>query len=320
MSTSGDSWDIYNIAYGIDGPVALFEATGKTQYLDQALVYVQNIISKAVVSSSLPGSTYKDSYLSWGAYTHPTVTDGNEYPLFESYGWRYVTEMLRAIRQNPTVYANSTYRAKYDSILAFTKQNIFNKWFARGANSHIYRSRTHMASHWGLISLNLWMLTDDATEKAKYKTIVDNINLHLPNYASSLRQQMVASPLSPGGYFWSDVWGSTAAPGQDVSHGNAVITYVIAARTAGIEWTAADMDAFSNILLNVVWKPNGSGGYTYPYYLDGSGTGNGWFSDGFIKLGRYNVQVQKRVEAHTVGRGIQLYGHGALNAKILNGQ
>ncbi len=320
LSTSGNSWKYYNLAYGIDGLTAMFEATGNTKYLDRALLYIHNVIASAVPSSSLPNSQFKDGYLGWGAWDHPYDTSlvGGEYPLTESYCFRYVTKLLRVMRNNPAVYADPGYRKTYDDVLAFTKKNIFEKWATRGSEN-LYRSRTHMASHWAFIAADLWVLSSDPAERATYRTVVDNVNLHLPNYSSSLRQQMKPAAGDPGAYFWSDVWGSSAAPGQDVSHGNNVIAYIVEAHDLGIEWTDADVHALSKTLLDHIWIST-STGYQYGQYVDGSGAGNGWFNDGFCKLGRYDVAVQKRLESHPVGQGMQLYGNAALNAKILNGR
>jgi hypothetical protein len=319
LSTSRNSWRYYNLGYGIDGLTAMFEATGNTKYLDRALLYVRNVIGSAVPSSSLPNSQFKDGYLGWGAWDHPTDPSiaGGEYPLYESYCFRYVTRLLRAMRNHAGVYADPAYRKTYDDVLSFTKVNVFDKWSKRGS-ANLYRARTHMAAHWAYIAADLWTLTADAVERAKYRAVVDNINLHLPNYPSSLRQQLKPASGDPAAYFWSDVWGSTSAPGQDVSHGNAVVAYILEAHALGIEWTATDVRALARTLLRV-WVPT-STGYRYAQYVDGSGTGNGWFNDGFCKLGRHDAAIQKRLETHSVGRGMQLYGNAALNAKILNGR
>lgn len=318
LSTSRNSWKYYNLAYGMDGVSAMFEATGNTRYLDRALVYVRNVIGSAVPSSSLPASQFKDGYLGWGAWDHPYDTSlvGGEYPLTESYYFRYVTKLLRAMRNNPAVYADPAYRKTYDEVLAFTKVHIFEKWSKRGS-SNLYRSRTHMAAHWAFIAADLWALTADPVERAKYRTVFDNVNLHLPNYPSSLRQQMKPAAGDPAAYTWSDIWGGTSP--QDVSHGNNVIAYIVEAHDLGIEWTATDIRALSRTLLNHIWVPT-STGYRYGLNVDGSGTGNGWFNDGFCKLGRYDAAIQKRLETHPVGRGMQFYGNAALNAKILNGR
>lgn len=311
-SKSLDSYQFYNLGYGIDGNTAMYRASGKTQYLDRALLYINNVVNNARVSSSLSTSRFKDSYLGWTS--QEAGTRGQEVPLWESYCWRYVTRTLRVIRETPELYNNPTYRTQYDRLLAFTEKNIFEKWYKRSANSYIYRGRTHMAAHWAFIALDLARMTNDPVKKAMYTTVVDSINKRLPNASSSLRQQMKPNPMNSAAYFWSDVWGSSARPGQDQPHGNGVMAFIVESHDAGVEWTDADMRKFVTTLNNVLWPSLGK----YANYLDGSGTGGGWFSDGFMKLGRYDANLQRRLENHTVGRTVQFYGNGALNARLLS--
>jgi hypothetical protein len=146
--------------------------------------------------------------------------------------------------------------------------------------------------------------------------VYSKINRGLPNYGSSLRGQLLPHPLDKSAYFWSSEWGSKDLPGQDVSHGNNMLAYVVEAHDLDLEFTKEDIAAFSALLLNVLWKPEGAGD-RFAAFVDGSGKGNGWFNDGFIKLGRYNAEIQKRLESHSVGRGVQFYGNGALNAHRL---
>jgi hypothetical protein len=311
-STSLDSWQFYNLAYGIDGNTAMYRATGKTQYLDRALLYVNNMVRNAKASSSLPRSQFKDGYMGWASARSDTL--GQEVPLFESYCWRYVTRMLRVIRETPALYNNATYRAQYDRLLAFSEKHMFEKWYRRGATRHIYRVNTHMTSHWAYIAMDLALMTNDATKKATYLSVFNNINRKLPNYSSSLRQQMRTSPVNSAAYFWSASWGSSSRPGQDVAHGNGVLAFIVEARDAGMEWTDRDIRAFSATLGSVIWPSAGR----YANYVDGSGRGTGWFNDGFMKLGRYNATLQRRLETHSVGNNTQFYGNGALNARLLS--
>ncbi|MGZ3460005.1 MAG: hypothetical protein ACXU86_16045 [Archangium sp.] len=306
-SKSLDSYQFYNLGYGIDANTAMYRATGKTQYLDRSLLYINNMVNNAKVSSSLSTSGFRDSYLGW-------LSSGQEVPLWESYCWRYVTRTLRVIRETPELYSNPTYRAQYDRLLAFTERNIFEKWYKRGANSYIYRSRTHMASHWAYIAMDLSRMTTDSAKKALYLTVVNTINRKLPNYNSSLRQQLHPNPKNSAAYFWSDVWGSSAKPGQDAPHGNGVLAYIVEAHDAGVEWTDDDIHKFVATLNTVLWPAAGK----YANYVDGSGAGNGWFTDGLIKLGRYDANLQRRIESHTIGRSVQFYGNGALNARLLS--
>jgi len=315
-SRSVNSWQFYNLAYGIDGNLAFFEATGKKKYLDRALTYAENCVASAQPSRSLPASQYKDDYLAWPAMNHPLDRSirGGEYPLYESYCWRYVTRLLRVIRQTPAIWADEDYRRRYAAVLDFTEKHIFDKWWSRGQN-HIYRSRTHMAAHWAYMGLELSLLTDEADRKRRCIDVYSKINRGMPN-GSSLRGQLQPHQVDKSAYFWSSEWKSKDPPGQDVSHGNNMLAYVVEAHDLGVEFTKEDIAAFSALLLNVLWKPAEAGG-NYAAFVDGSGKGNGWFNDGFMKLGRYNAEIQKRLETHSVGRGVQFYGNGALNARRL---
>ncbi|MGH3883139.1 MAG: hypothetical protein ACRDRC_07025 [Pseudonocardiaceae bacterium] len=64
-SESADSWDYYQLAYGIDAYTAMYQATGETRYLDTALELITNMVSDARPSSSIETSQYRDRYLGW---------------------------------------------------------------------------------------------------------------------------------------------------------------------------------------------------------------------------------------------------------------
>jgi hypothetical protein len=310
-SSQSDSWPYYDLAYGVDDVVAMYLATGKTHYLDQALLWTNNVVARAKPSSTLGGNAFGDSYLGW--ISNQNGSQNEEVPLYESYLWRYVTRMLLVIKQTPALYNNSTYRTQYDKLLAFTEANIWDKWYTRGVNDYIYRDYTHLASHWAFIAMDLTQMTTNATRLAQEQTVFDNMNYHLPMYNNtSLHGQMITSPVNSGAYFWDWAWGSFARPGSDVSHGNAVLAYIVEAHDLGLGgWTDADIQKFVVTFNKVVWPVDGG---PYPAYVDGSGTDNGWFIDGWMKLGRYDAHLQQRLETHDVGISD---GNGALNAKRL---
>ncbi|MDB6163824.1 MAG: hypothetical protein JWL98_1256 [Xanthomonadaceae bacterium] len=308
-SRSRDSRDFYTLAYAIDAFTAMYEATGLTEYLDRALAYVDGMISSARPSVSLPSSSFHDGYLGW--VSQQQGTDHDEVPLYESYAWRYVSRMLRGIREGP-LHADPDYRAHYEQLLRFTEINIFEKWYTRGANNFIYRNRTHMASHWAYIAHELVILTSDEQRRARYRTVAENIDHHLPNYDSSLRGQLRASENDPDAYWWSDVWGEIIGPGQDIAHGNGVVSYIVEAHDSGGGWTDTDMARFCQTLTTLVIGSNGE----YPEYVDGSGSGNGWLADGFVKLGRYDERVQLKLQDYGV-QNAQFYSAMAVNARIL---
>ncbi len=152
------------------------------------------------------------------------------------------------------------------------------------------------------------MVTADPARKARYLEVAGTID-------KQLRGQLRRNPVEPTAYFWSDLWGSARRPGQDVSHGNGVMAYVVEARARGRAWTDADMAAFGALLTKVIWP----GGQTYQGYVDGSGSDNGWFSDGFVKLGRFDPAVQHRLDDNRVVND-QFAANMALNARLLSGR
>lgn len=305
LSRSADSRDHYDLAYDVDSCVAMFRATDQRRYLDRALTFTENVVASARPSSSLPDSGFRDRYRGWAS--RKSGEDGDEVPLYESYFWRYATSLLTAMHDNPRVARDRGYRARYDRLLAFAEVDVFEKWFSRGADDTIYRERTHMAAHWALIALNLSRLTGDAGRRARYTTVADRID-------ARLRGQLRRNPADATAYFWSDVWGSTRRPGQDAGHGNGVVAYVVEGRDRGRAWTGADMAAFGATLTRVVW-PSGA---TYHAFVDGTGSDNGWFADGWVKLGRYDPAVQLRLEGHQVVND-QFAANMALNARLLRG-
>ena len=299
LATSANSFKHYQLAYAIDGLGAQYEVTGNIDYLGQALLYIREVMTSAVRSSTMEKSSYRDDFMGWGARDHPNPSiDGDEYPLFESYFWRYVARLLRVMKESGITDENPSVKKAYDQVLAFLEVQIFDKWHQRGSQ-HIYRSRTHMASHWAYISLQLTRLTDDASRRSKAAVIVDEIN-------EMLRGKMVSHPEVAGGYFWDSVWDTSSYPGQDVAHGNAVVAYIVEAFELGEGWTLDDIDALSLTFSEVIWRIDDDG-VDYAEFVDGSGEGTGWFSDGFIKLGRFDGTIQKRLESHEVGRSVQFF-------------
>ncbi|BEL08227.1 hypothetical protein Q0Z83_064180 [Actinoplanes sichuanensis] len=299
LSRSKDSRDHYDLAYDVDACTAMYRATGQRRYLDRALIWMENVVAASAPSTSLAKSSFGDRFRGWGSSR--AGGGGDEVPLYESYLWRYGTNLLVAMKD----LTDAGYRARYQRLLAFAEVDVFDKWYTRGPKSYLYRERTHMAAHWALIAMNIAHLTADQTRKARCNTVVDQIS-------TQLRRQLRRNPAEPTAWFWSDVWDSAKRPGQDVGHGNGVVTYVVEARDRNQGWSAADVAAFSSLLTKVIWP----GGTTYHAYVDGTGVDNGWWSDGFVKLGRYDPAVQLRLERHQVVND-QFAANMALNARLL---
>ena len=177
-----------------------------------------------------------------------------------------------------------------------------------------------MAAHWAFIAMNLSVVTQYPDRRTAYRTVFDNINRGMPNHSHALKSQLTNATGNNEAYFWNDVWGSFDHPGSDTAHGNGVIAYVVEAHDLGkrqIEfatWTEADISKFLALFDEIVWPREGAAAN----YVDGTGVGTGWFSDGFVKLGRYDSALQRRLETHGPANA-QFYANGALNASRLLG-
>jgi hypothetical protein len=310
-AASGDSWQQYRLAYSIDALTSAYLATGRTSYVRDGLALLDAVAAGSRPSALIPGSRFHDRYRGWASGLR--ADGGDEVALYESYLWRYGTGLLRVVRQDPALWNRPDLRRAYARLLGIAVHDVFAKWWSRGPDSYIYRERVHLSAHWALIAVNLELLDSSAQRRTRYARVVrEFVEGSVAERRPGLRTQLVASPFDSQAWFWSDVWGSYDLPGQDVSHGNAVIAFAVEAHDLGIEMTDGDIRRFEHTLTARVWPQPGPGAEN----VDGSGTGTGWFSDGFVKLGRYDAALQARLERHQPANG-QYDAALALNAAIL---
>lgn len=243
-----------------------------------------------------------------------------------------VTTLLRTMHAHPDLLARADYQARYDALLTFSRE-LWDGWSSVGLGV-FYRSRTHMASHWARIGMDLFLITGET----KYRVVFDNVS-HGVMFArpSNLREQLKMNPDHPTAYVWSDVWGDTPAESiQDTSHAGAVVSFIHEATLAGMYWSQGDIDALADTLMLVIWEPALQGAYhqnvdgtepttgtfTEPYGLPGKlgGRMHEW-----LHLGRHRPDIQKRIETEYIdparrnihSYGVQIYGIGGLNARTI---
>jgi len=311
-SQTADSFQYYNMSYYVDAFVSMFEATGNTSlYLDKVLTLVNNMINDSQLSSSMPGSQFHDGYRGWITSDEGL---GNEQALDEFFVWRHVTRLLLAMRNNATVFANPTYKSQYDTILAFTEVNIWDKWYARGPNTWMYRSVTHISCHIAIIAVHLRQMTLNTTRQQRCDTIRSNIeSIGLPGYLPDNMRSKITASLGralAGAYSWNSLWNNTSRPGQDVDHGAAVIYFLceMIDYNTGV-WNQTDVDRFQKTLTQLIMPPIAA-------YVDGTGgPSTGWLVDGWVKLGRFSVPAQQALDVWTHALGAQYFGAMCVNAK-----
>lgn len=340
LDGSDGSHAMYRAAYNFfDGLVAMWRASNNTQYLDEALDFVEACMARATVN---PTTQYNDGYLGWRAFTL-----NEEHSLREAFLWRYVTVMLREMWERPALLASSNYQIRYDNILAFTETHIYDKWRVRGGGglTEFYRNRTHMASHWAHIGMNLEMIGTTSTIRTACADIHAKIaETGMSAYGgANLKSQLVYWTSTPGGatgtpiptaLHWTNEWGQTPTSlgwPTDTNHGAAEVGYICEAFDYGQHFTQTEIDGILELTNQHILPTSGSQpptwisfdpGFTPPGY----GTLPPWgnlFTEGFVKLGRYNETLQNKLETYTDtqphGYG-GLQGNGALSAAILAGQ
>lgn len=296
----------YYLGYYIDGLSSMWQATGENYYLDTALSLIKNTINDAVPVGN--------GYLGW-----PTE-DNKEWALWDSYYWRHVATLLKIMHKSPNLRLSGEYQNDYNLLLDFTEKNIWDRYEAKGSSS-FYRSRTHMASHWARIGMEMYIITG----KDKYKEVFDNISFgKIPGRPSNLRNQLFKSAKFPTAYLWDAEWGVKHNSSiQDTSHAGAIISFWVLAYENGMYWNIEDINSLVSTLENIVWVGNDRE-RSFTDLVDGTG---GWDLPGrlheWLPLCRYSQKLQDRLKTHYLDRNFDFYGSqylgiAALNAKILS--
>ena len=320
---SVDCLNLYSGAYAIDGLANAYLVTGDTTYLDYAKTYIDSRIATAVVASTIAGTNYSDGYLTWYKDgTEGTRTDKYQYPLDESYAWRYVCKLLSVMAERGEHLSTEPYATFFTDTLAFTETNIWEKWYTRsgtaGIQNIIYLASSDLCAHWATIALFLKDLTSDATIKQQcidvfrdiaHEGMAVNSGYSFRDLLYSYVDDDTQKPYYLFGYGW------TPSPTDIIScvDANSVISLLFECWRLGefISWVDFEKVAYDIELL--AWATSAP----YPDKIDGTGTDTGWYSDGICKVGAINPQVQAWAYTHTVGQGWHLYGAGMLNALLL---
>ncbi len=303
ISTSGNEGDIYYLD-GIQALVTMFQATGDTDYMDDAIRLIKNIMATAKPSSSLPQYRgYNDSYLSWHSNSSTSVTgqglsgDGGQAPLYETRGFQHVAKLLWVLYESPNLRA-SRYQSDYQAILDFVETHIWEKWFSRD-DWVPYRLSIDGTAGWARIGFFLHKITGDS----KYRLVFDrfNTNMNYGTSAKSMREILKSNSANSSGYQWTLLWSGNSYEGSsvtDLDHSNRAVLLMVDAHEFGDYWTDSDMNKLVNTW-NVFW-PSGDGS-SMKKFLDGTGGNDGALVEpGWIKLGRFNKALQTRLETRNL--------------------
>lgn len=274
---SNDSWGIYKLSQYIDGYNNMFLSTGNQVYLNKSLDIILRIMKNATLSSRFRNSQFKDKYLGWVNKSHRELgNDGKEYSLYESYFWRYATSTILLVKEYSLI---DKYSVKYLSIKNFCEEQVFSKWINRG-KSNIYRNTTNLFAQWAHISLNMWLID----KKEKYKKVFTDFNLMYSN-------NLVGS--GNGRYWILRLDTKLDSSVSDVSHANSEVSYLIDAYQKASVIKYESIQNLIDLLNTKILKNDNS----ISYYINGEGKSvdNRMLIDGFLKLGRFDKNLNSRL-------------------------
>jgi hypothetical protein len=360
-SRTNTSDEKYYLAYYIDAFATMYDATGDTEYLDRAIILIRNVIRSSRVISTIPNitSTYHSSDSPPNFYKGWLSGDGSsdnlkEGVLNEVFLFRYVTKLLRIMKKN-NVHEDILYYKDYARILDFTEKHIWDKWYKRCYENTpqrwVYLETTHMASHWAYLALNLNYVSNknncqylEVFNNISYKGFPHNTTMNgTNNYnikGASLRSQVdynsaIYQNFSWIHMTWDQILDSTGIQNyiQDVSHANAVIALIDESYLLGMHWNEGDINDMVNFAKNVVIDNNGftdnflncpPPSIAVPICVGALGSGFDQ-ADGFIKLGKYDCDLQAEYENRLVQMisflphltELNTYAQLCLNAKYL---
>ncbi|HRO47707.1 hypothetical protein [Agriterribacter sp.] len=299
-SRSGNAFDFMALRKTIDAINAITQATGERYWINQQVVLINNLIQTSQISSDIQENLiFRDEFKSWISLAN-NDTYHKEVPLYESYSFFYIMQFLYLIRNSAWIEKTDNNKVWWTNTLAFIEKHIWTKWYERSFSSfknhyrYFLRSRTHMGSHWAGLALYLNALTANTEIKSQTAFLIQQ-------YDTLLKRNL---KVRQGGYIWNSTYDnvegtfagrSSESLIQDVSHGNHVVSYIIAAYTLGNkDWTIDDIKRLSFTLKEIIYDAQSN---RFRDNVDGSAsterTGRGNFvADGWVKLAACNEEIK----------------------------
>lgn len=296
-SQSGDAYYLMNLRHSIGALNSLILTTEDEYWIEEHKQIINNLINSAEISANIPNNqSYHDNFKGWISKNPEKSGYQKEVPLYESYSFFYISQFLYILNDIGWVDRSNQNTLWWQNTLAFVENNIWTKWFVRSSNNNgiFLRSRTHMGSHWAGIAMYLGAISDNPLIKSQAENVV-------ADYDMLLKRNLIEVE---GGYQWNatydDVSGTDASSTssnsiQDVSHGNHVISYIVAAYEFGNEnWTLSDLQKLAYTVKHFIYDHENKQFFDFvdgTYVSSGSSRGN-FVGDGWVKLAAYDEQVK----------------------------
>lgn len=304
-SKNGDSYHLMGTRRVLGGLNSLIKSKYDVKLINYQQQVINSIINSAKSSRTLK-SSFNDNYLGW-----VSKTKGNSYlqeaPLYEGYSFVYIAEFLYLLQKNGWKELNVENKKWWDKTLAFIEKNVWEKWINRSEKrygkkyTYFLRSQTHMGSHWAGIALYLEKISPNQGIRIQSKELYTSYDLLLKRNFQNLNN----------GYVWNstydnvngtDAISTKSKKKQDTSHGNHVVSYILAAYELGDKtWTNNDINLLVGTLKNSIYDRKSNSFRTYVNGADNKSDRSRFFlGDGWVKLGKYDSELAEIFNAYSL--------------------
>jgi hypothetical protein len=293
MSLSGRSDEYYYLSYYLHGMLSAVEATQDEAILTEVIRYINNMISKSVISNGL-------------RVWQPIVENGWPVQMYSYKACEPIARAAAVIMQNPTF--RSKYAADASRYIAFVDETIIQFWHIGVYGTTIswlpsdlggwgnYTNWNGNASALGVIGASLYSATRaaPAARTSMYLDIATRI-------AQGFKRK-----LQPQGTGW--IWDNgTAHPDggantqlvPDTNHANGEAKFVVLTYEAGVGFSLTDVQKMANTLTDTIWNGSTSDPM-FANYINGSNAlyrnrtdwSNGGVYHGWAMVGKYSTKAQ----------------------------
>ncbi len=328
---------MYYAGAGIDSYTSMYIATEDIVYFTYAKALIDNAINNSLPCSQLylnpclggqwPTESY---YYGWTGYwwrdqCSPPSYTYEQNRLYEIAFFERVAKLLYLVKHTPALY--NSYASWYSSTLSFVEKNLWEKWKSRydAVGKPLHENNIEMASRWGQLALNLYLLTTDGIKRNEYYNFLNEIN---EEENCSMRYQEKAIPSNYYSWYnelFDGYCNNYEVNTMDVSHANMVVSYIINSNEQCLYWNDNDITGLKNFR-NALWDQSEEKYYDFLNFTYGEV--GGWTETGkshglgWVKLARYNEimfnDYKQKYQTGKVDPDATFCANMTLNAKILD--
>lgn len=322
LSCSGNAYNLMSLRAYLGANNAAIKELQDKNSIESQLSIIENLINSAEKSRDIQNnkSPYNDQFMGWTS-KRDNGTNNLEVPLYESYAFFYIAQFLYLSHTTDWCINSKQNQRRWNTILSFVETQIWTKWYERSkpvkGNHYWYflRGRTHMGSHWAGVAMYLEKMTNDSQIKEQCEKLTKEYDL-------LLKRNLKSNPKYPSAYVWNSTYDNTEGTDasetrpsiiQDVSHGNHVVSYIVAAYELGAEnWSLEDIQKLCNTFKKVIYDKKNN---TFADNVDGSPDPRrpGWghfTADGWSKLSRYDKEVAEIFKNAMKNKLMKKYNRG----------